>query len=218
MSTHSFSLVLDHVPTDDELDALYEAGLDDATPATVSGNGWLHVDREAPSMLEAVASALRDVHNAGLKVTAVHSGDLVSLKEVARRTGRTYEAVRLWSLGRRGPGGFPPPVTSADGWSLFSWAQVSTWLRSCRLADVELDEGARTLAVIDLLSRAAVIAGHVPAVSIDLVSRLQGTEAEVATDDWRWSSPFPRQKPRMDELSGGARRGPISATWVHDER
>lgn len=107
MTTYSFSLILDRKPSDDELDALFEAGLDDSTPATVSGNGWLHVDREASSMLKAVTSAIRDMHTAGLAVSAVHSGDLVSLKEVASRVNRSYEAVRLWSLGRRGPGGFP---------------------------------------------------------------------------------------------------------------
>ncbi len=55
------------------------------------------------------------------------SEDLVTLKEIAARTRRTYESVRLLAAGRRGPGGFPGPM-SAQGWTLYSWTQVSQWL------------------------------------------------------------------------------------------
>ncbi|MFN2494991.1 MAG: hypothetical protein ABR608_03650 [Pseudonocardiaceae bacterium] len=154
MSTHHFTLILDRRPSDEELDALFEAGCDDATPATVSGSGWLHFDRDAASLLHALTSAIHDVETAGLGVCAVVSGDLVSLKEIAHRIGRTYEAVRLWSLGRRGPGGFPPPVTSGDGWSLWSWVQAAGWLRTNLLAPVEVSDDERVLAAVDLLVRA----------------------------------------------------------------
>jgi hypothetical protein len=40
----------------------------------------------------------------GLAVCAVVSDDLVSLKDVAMRTDRTYEAARLWASGKRGYG------------------------------------------------------------------------------------------------------------------
>jgi len=123
MSAHEFTLILDHAPTGEELDALFEAGCDDSTPETVASSGWLHFDRDAACLLEALTSAIRDVESTGLTVCAVVSDDLVSLKDVARRTGRTYEAARLWASGKRGPGGFPPPVTAADGWSLYSWVQ-----------------------------------------------------------------------------------------------
>lgn len=154
MSTQHFTLVLDHKPSGDELDALYEAGLDDATPATVSGTGWLHVDREADSLGHALTTAIRDVESTGLRVCAVAHGDLVSLREIARRAGVTYEAARLWSMGKRGPGGFPPHATSGDGWSLWSWAQVAWWLRDNELADVNTSDEDRLLAATDLLVRA----------------------------------------------------------------
>jgi hypothetical protein len=154
MSTHEFTLILDHAPTGEELDALFEAGCDDATPETVTGSGWLHFDREAASLLEALTSAIRDVESTGLTVCAVVSDDLVSLKDVARRTDRTYEAARLWALGKRGPGGFPPPVTAADGWSLYSWAQVSEWLRTNLLTDAVARPEERILAAVDHLVRA----------------------------------------------------------------
>ncbi len=154
MSAHEFTLILDHVPTGEELDALFEAGCDDSTPETVSGSGWLHFDRDAASLLEALTSAIRDVESTGLVVCALVSDDLVSLKDVAMRTGRTYEAARLWASGKRGPGGFPPPVTAADGWSLYSWVQVSEWLRTNLLTETEARPDERILAAVDHVLRA----------------------------------------------------------------
>ncbi len=154
MSAHEFTLILDHAPTEEELDALFEAGCDDSTPETVAGNGWLHFDREAASLLEALTSAIRDVESTGLIVCAVASDDLVSLRDIARRTDRTYEAARLWATGKRGPGGFPPPVTAADGWSLYSWAQVSEWLRTNLLTETAARPEDRILAAVDHLVRA----------------------------------------------------------------
>lgn len=37
MSTHEFTLILDHVPNGEKLDALFDAGCDDSTPETVAG-------------------------------------------------------------------------------------------------------------------------------------------------------------------------------------
>lgn len=114
MSSHEFTLILDHAPSGEELDALFEAGCDDSTPETVAGNGRLHFDRAADTLLQALTSAIRDVESTGLTVRAVASDDLVSLKDIAARTARTYESARLLASGKRGPGGFPPPMTTAE--------------------------------------------------------------------------------------------------------
>lgn len=68
--------------------------------------------------------------------------------------GCTYEAAWLWASGKRGPGGFPPPVTAADGWSLYSWAQVSEWLRTNLLTEAAARPDDRILAAVDHLVRA----------------------------------------------------------------
>ncbi|MGH3565855.1 MAG: hypothetical protein ACRDRH_07435 [Pseudonocardia sp.] len=101
----------------------------------------------------ALVSALRNIESAGLHVTAVESEDLVSLKEIADRTGRGYESVRLLARGGRGPGGFPPPM-SAAGWTLYSWATVARWFADNYGLDPEYD---RILAAADLLVRARAI-------------------------------------------------------------
>lgn len=154
MNSHEFTLILDHAPSGEEMDALFEAGCDDSAPETVAGNGWLHFDRAADTLLQALASAIRDVESTGLVVCAVASDDLVSLKDIAARAGRTYESARLLASGKRGPGGFPPPVTTADGWSLYSWAQVAQWLRTNLLTETVVEQDHRILAAVDHLVRA----------------------------------------------------------------
>ena len=68
-STYEFTLVypgsLDDL-TDDDIDALYEAGCDDALVG--SSEGYLRIDfgRVAPSYRVALASAISDVEKAGL--------------------------------------------------------------------------------------------------------------------------------------------------------
>lgn len=118
MNTHEFTFVVDHRLSDDELDILFDS-IDDVTPEREQSRTLLGFDRAADSLAVALVSALRDVEAEGLTVSSVRSEDLVTLKEIAARTGRTYESVRLLSLGRRGPGGFPGPMSS-DGWTLFS--------------------------------------------------------------------------------------------------
>ncbi len=127
MSQHEFTLVLDRTPTEDELDALFDAGLDDSTPEfgprTVP---VLHVHRNADSLATAVVGAVAQAEAAGLEVVGVRTEDLVTLKTIAARTSRTYEAVRRLANGERGPGGFPAPM-SGDGYALYSWTEVARW-------------------------------------------------------------------------------------------
>lgn len=157
MTTHTFTVMLDREPTDEEQDRLYEAGLDDASVGTENGSGLLHVDREALTLDDAILSVLHDLRLAGFRATGLLQSDLVSLKTIAQRAGRSYEGLRLLATGKRGPGGFPPPL-SGDGWSLYSWALVSAWLRQHYGVADEADDYSRTIAVADLMARAQLIA------------------------------------------------------------
>jgi hypothetical protein len=59
MTTYEFDLVLKDVAelTDEAADALFEAGCDDGTPACTNGTAWVHFDREASSLEDAIPSA-----------------------------------------------------------------------------------------------------------------------------------------------------------------
>ena len=61
---------------DEVVDALYEAGCDDAAIGSFLGVDRLDFDREAASVCEAVRSAIEDVHSVpGVCVTRVLPGD-----------------------------------------------------------------------------------------------------------------------------------------------
>ena len=73
MKTYAFDVVLKDVSevTDDQADALFAAGCDDGTPACCNGIAWIHFDREAAALEEAIRSAVAQVQAAGFKVSKV---------------------------------------------------------------------------------------------------------------------------------------------------
>jgi hypothetical protein len=60
MSTYEFDVILKGLAevSDDQADSLYAAGCDDGTPASRDGAAWVHFDRAAPSLEEAIRSAI----------------------------------------------------------------------------------------------------------------------------------------------------------------
>ncbi|WP_152364976.1 hypothetical protein [Microlunatus speluncae] len=155
-TTYEFTAVLDRpVVTDADHDRLFEAGLDDTTPE----GARLHVHREAERLLDAIQSVIGDSRRAGFEVVGLDVEDLVTIETIAERIGRTYESVRLWKTGRRGPGGFPEPVNTG-GFGLYRWSEVRAWLTAhghgAELPDLA-DE--QLLAAADHLLRARALAG-----------------------------------------------------------
>ena len=63
MPVHHFTLIVEGIDLQAEptIDALFEAGCDDATVGRVDGVQYVDFDREAESLAEAVISAVRDV-------------------------------------------------------------------------------------------------------------------------------------------------------------
>jgi hypothetical protein len=85
-----------------------------------------HLAIDAASLPAAIIAAVRQIERLGIAVTSVQSTDLVSLKDIAARTVRSYESVRKLAHGQRGPGGFPAPL-SAGQWAFFSHASNITF-------------------------------------------------------------------------------------------
>jgi hypothetical protein len=73
MKNYEFDLRLKDVleVTDDQADALFAAGCDDGTPASCNGITWVHFDREAASLEEAIRSAIAQVQAAGFTVSKI---------------------------------------------------------------------------------------------------------------------------------------------------
>ncbi len=133
---------------DERLDALYEAGCDDALFGERDGAQYGAFDREAGSFSEALASAIRDAMSAvaGLRVVRIEPDELVTMAAIAKRSGLSREYVRLLSNRQRGPGGFPPPIAYPDSRTrLWHWPDVARWLMEFGNAKVEIDAEAADL-------------------------------------------------------------------------
>ena len=68
------------------IDALFEAGCDDALAARANGIQYVEFDREAATAGEAIGSAVRDVEKVcGVKVVRVLDAPLVTLQSTTAR-------------------------------------------------------------------------------------------------------------------------------------
>src|SRR5437868_10102433 len=102
MKSYEFDVLLKGVAeiSDEQADALFAAGCDDGTPASCAGRAWVHFDREAPSLEEAIRSAVGHVQSAGFEVSKVEYGGPGQRTEMNDRN----EASPV-----RGPGYNPAP-------------------------------------------------------------------------------------------------------------
>ncbi len=131
MPLHEFTMIVEGPDLQDEgvIDALFEAGCDDALVGRTDGIQYLDFGRETDTFEEAVFSAIAEVESvAGVKVVRLAEIGLLSMADIAARTGRTRESVRLLVAGKRGPGGFPPPVTDPRSRYRMWWSdEVHRW-------------------------------------------------------------------------------------------
>jgi hypothetical protein len=132
MASHEFMLKLNREVTEEEVEELYRAGCDDAAVETGPLGTMIDFTREAPTLAEALVSAVRDVEKiAGLRAVGVACDNMVTLLGIAERVGVSREAVRQWAVGGRGPGGFPSPVlVTTGGEQVWDWQQVDLWLHA----------------------------------------------------------------------------------------
>lgn len=140
MAEHNFTLTIQGTYADAVLDALFEAGCDDATISHKGDLLFAEFDREADSLLDAVLTAIADVESVeGLTVLHVDPDDLVWASEIAERVGRTRQSVDQLIKGQRGPGGFPAPASHATRNPLWRWPEVEAWFERYegRPADTE---------------------------------------------------------------------------------
>lgn len=130
MKNYEFSIIasgLDPEAADFEL-RFYEAGCDDATISFQKGHIILDFARDSETMEIAISSAVDAVIAVGAKVDRVEPDPLVSLSEIASRTGMSRAAMTQYSKGQRSKN-FPAPVVKVTSDSpLWDWATVALWL------------------------------------------------------------------------------------------
>jgi hypothetical protein len=147
MQQYELTLVVDRDPID-LTDALFEVAQGDLIPE--GGRSVVHAFFEADSLAEALVAVVHQVESVGLTVIGLESDDLVTIADIAQRTGRTYESVRLLITGKRGKGGFPAPV-SADH-EFYSWILVKAWFAQ-HYSSEEASAYDRDIASFDYLLR-----------------------------------------------------------------
>jgi hypothetical protein len=94
------------------------------------GSFLLEFDRRSTSLPRALASALEELLHAlpGASILRVEEDDLATMADIAKRSGRTPESIRLLVVGKRGPGRFPPAAGRLDARTkLWRWADVARW-------------------------------------------------------------------------------------------
>jgi hypothetical protein len=132
-------------------DRFFDAGCDDATIAVQRGLIVLEFSRAGKSFGHALLSAITDVREAGAAVERIEPDTLVSLSEIARRTGLSRAAVSLYALEKRSEG-FPAPVSRVTSDApLWDWVAVARWFAGRRKGGIGRDDvvQARLVALVN---------------------------------------------------------------------
>jgi len=133
-----FSVIVDRRPSPKQRRALPPFAVVLPEPGTATARVRFQWPRR--SLTDAVAVSIVAVERVGLRAIRVDAYDWVTMQDIADRVHRSRETVRLWTLGRLGVSGFPPPLNPGQRNAFFSWAEVLAWLRRGRLAPEVPDE------------------------------------------------------------------------------
>lgn len=140
MKQFEFAIIASGKDFDDDnfLDAVYEAGCEDATLSLQKGVIIADFSRIAVSFSSAIASACNQLLSTGLKIERVEPDHLVSISEIAERSALSRQAISLFSKGQRGKG-FPGPIAKVtSNHPLWDWYQVAHWL--CEAGHIAREE------------------------------------------------------------------------------
>lgn len=154
MNKYDFTIIASGLdPEADDFETrFFEAGCDDASISFQKGHILVDVAREASSLVEAIVTAVANVRAAGAAVERIEPDPLVSLSDMATRSGLGRAAMSNYYKGHRLEG-FPAPkarVTTSS--PLWDWADVAEWLfRHGRISRDEALEAGVVSAANELL-------------------------------------------------------------------
>ena len=130
MKKFEFSIIASGLDpeADDFEQRFYDAGCDDATISFQKGRIIVDFARDAASISAAISSAVANVKAAGATIDRVEPDPLVSLSDIATRTGLSRAAVTQYAKGQRREN-FPSPVARVTSDSpLWEWSEITRWL------------------------------------------------------------------------------------------
>ena len=130
MTKYEFSIIASGLnPESEDFEQRFlDAGCDDATISFQKGHIIVDFAREDDLIDAAICSAVESVQKAGAQVDRVEPDPLVSLSDIAARTGLTRAAITNYSKGDRAAD-FPSPIARVTSkTSLYEWSTVATWL------------------------------------------------------------------------------------------
>jgi len=148
MDTYAFNFRLHDPLSDTDADRLYDAFDEEVAVESGPKGHWVGFERQADSFLDAVLSAISEVIRLGFEPLAVED-ELVSMADIAERTGRTRQSVSMLFEGARGAGDFPAPAAGNVRSPLWHWADVAAWFDEDEGKDVEISDRGSTLAAVN---------------------------------------------------------------------
>lgn len=172
MTSFAFRIRLHDPLTDEDADRLYEAFDEEVAVEEGPKGNFVGFEREAASFLDAVLDAITEVIDLGFDPLAVED-ELVSMADIAQRTGRSRQSVSMLVSGQRGPGGFPHPVAGYVRSPLWHWADVSTWFENDASGRWSFEDRTRTIASINGALANRVLARERPK-DLKRIQRLAG--------------------------------------------
>jgi predicted DNA-binding transcriptional regulator AlpA len=172
MTSFAFRIRLHDPLTDEDADRLYEAFDEEVAIEEGPKGHFVGFEREAASFLDAVLDAVTKVIDLGFDPLAVED-ELVSMADIAERTGRSRQSVSMLVSGRRGPGGFPRPVAGNVRSPLWHWADVGSWFEHNASGEVSIEDRTRTIASINGALANRVLARERPK-DVKRIQRLAG--------------------------------------------
>jgi hypothetical protein len=148
MSSFAFRIQLRDALDDEDADRLYEAFDEEIAIEDGPKGHFVGFEREARSFLDAALDAVAEVIELGFEPLAIED-ELVSMADIAERSGRSRQSVSMLVSGQRGPGGFPRAVAGNVRSPLWHWADVAAWLGRAEGHEAVAEDRIRTIASIN---------------------------------------------------------------------
>ena len=162
---YSFTIVTDDKGGSEEIAERLYSTCADALFGETDGIVSIGFDRKARSFMEAATSAIADLTAGGCRAVCLKSDDIVNLPEIAKKTKRTREGVRLLIAGRRGPGDFPAQAypDRHEALRLWHWSDVERWFAAYEKRAPVLEDHADEVAAINAALAFVRLRSRVPA-------------------------------------------------------